>query len=244
MLHQKQYCFELAAITPQCMGDNISATLHASLNGTDCSVTKAQYSIKAYCVSQLGKTDDELLKTLLSDLLTYGAAAQAYTHYKTESLVTEGLSLTPSSYTALSGKTEEFVGAADPDTAWRSAYLSLSNNVDLNLIFCAKDMEGLSVELSINGRTETVTDFAPVEGQDGCYAITYHGILASEFDLPVSASFYKDGAQVGNTLNYSVNTYICSKQADSDATLAALVQALYNYGKTANTYYFERNLVK
>ena len=94
----------------------------------------------------------------------------------------------------------------------------------------------------INGRTETVTDFTRVDGEYNLYQITFHGILATEFDLPVSASFYRDGAQVGNTLKYSVNTYICSKQNDSDKALAAMVRALYNYGATANTYYFERYL--
>ena len=239
-----QYCFELAAVTPQCMGDNISATLYATVDGCTASVTKAEYSVRTYCTNLLAKTDDELLITLLSDLLTYGAAAQTYTGYKTDALVTDGLDLSPSTFAELSGLKEEFVGTADPDTFWKSASLTLRNNVDMNLCFVTDSIEGLSVVLEINGRTETVTDFTPVDGEENLYQITFHGILATEFDLPVSASFYRNGAQVGNTLNYSVNTYICSKQNDSNAALATMVQALYNYGATANTYYFERYLVQ
>ena len=239
-----RYCFELADINPQCMGDTISATLYATYDGTEYTDTIAEYSVRDYCVNMLAKTNDDLFVTLLSDLLSYGAAAQIYTNYKTDTLVTEGLSLSPSTFTALSGLTEEFVGTADPDTFWKSAGLTLSNNVDMNLFFCTDNVEGLSVVLEINGRTETVTDFTPVDGEEGLYQITFHGILATEFDLPVSASFYREGTQVGNTLNYSVNTYICSKQNDSDKALAAMVRALYNYGATANTYYFERYLVQ
>ena len=239
-----RYNFEFEKITPQYMGQPVDVTVTANYGDYIFSHTNSGYSVRKYCVNQLAKTDDELLITLLSDLLTYGAAAQTYTNYKTDTLVTDGLSLSPSTFAELSGLKEEFVGTADPDTFWKSASLTLRNNVDVNLCFVTDSIEGLSVVLEINGRTETVTDFTPVDGEENLYQITFHGILATEFDLPVSASFYRDGAQVGNTLNYSVNTYICSKQSDSDEALAALVRALYNYGATANTYYFERYLVQ
>ena len=237
-----QYCFELTAITPQCMGDNISATLYAKAGRKTRSVTKAEYSVRAYCANMLAKTDDSLFVTLLSDLLTYGAAAQNYTGYKTDSLVTDGLDLTPTPTPRLAGLTEEFVGTADPNTYWTSASLTLRNNVDMNLFFETDDLEGLSVVLEINGRTETFTDITPAFGEQPGYQITYHGILATEFGLPVSASFYRNGVKIGNTLKYTVNAYACSKQYDSDKTLAAMVLALVNYGSTANYYYFARYL--
>ena len=237
-----RYCFEFTHINPQLMGEPVDVTVTAQMNGYTYSHTNSGYSIRTYCVNMLATTDDPLLKTLLSDLLTYGAAAQTYTNYKTDALVTDGLSLSPSAFAELSGLQEEFVGTSDPDTFWKSASLTLHNNVDLNLCFITDNIEDLSVVLEINGRTETVTDFTPVSGEENLYRITFRGILATEFDLPVLASFYRNGEQVGNTLKYSVNTYICSKQNNSDAVLTAMVRALYNYGATANTYFFERYL--
>ena len=237
-----KYRFEFENVTPQCMGQSIDVTVTANYGDYTFSHTNTGYSVRQYCVNMLGKSDDSLLRTLLSDILVYGAKAQLYTGYKTDALVTDGLDLTPSTFPELSGLAAEFVGTADPETFWRSASLTLRNNVDMNLFFHTDNIEGLSVVLEINGRTETLTDFTAASGEENLYQINFHGILATEFDLPVRASFYRSGAQVGNTLSYSVNTYICSKQDDCDADLAALVRALYNYGATANTYYFERYL--
>ena len=237
-----RYCFEFTHITPQFMGEPVDVTVTAQQSGYTYSHANSGYSIRTYCVNMLARTDDPLLKTLLSDLLTYGAAAQTYTGYKANALVTDGLDLSPSTFTELSGLKEEFVGTADPDTFWKSASLTLCNNVDMNFCFVTDSIENLSVVLEINGRTETVADFTPVDGEENIYRLTFHGILATEFDLPVSVSFYRDGAQVGDTLKYSVNTYICRKQNDSDTALTTMVQALYNYGAAANTYYFERYL--
>ena len=49
----------------------------------------------------------------------------------------------------------------------------------------------------------------------------------------MTASFARSGAAIGNTLTYSVNAYVQSKQNDSNAALQALVKALYNYGASA-----------
>ena len=48
--------------------------------------------------------------------------------------------------------------------------------------------------------------------------------------------------QIGNTLQYSVNIYICNKQNDGNEAFAELVKALYNYGASSLKYYQERML--
>ena len=57
-----------------------------------------------------------------------------------------------------------------------------------------------------------------------------------EFDDTVSATFYCDGRSIGRTVNYSVNTYICSMQNSENVRLRELVRALYNYGRSAKAY--------
>lgn len=233
-----EYCFELTRIVPQYMGENISATVYASNNGTEYSDTVANYSVKAYCENQLAKyPNDASLKTLLSDLLTYGAAAQQYTGYRTDALVTNGLSLAPSTYPSLSGKTVQLSGTVSSAADWKSATLILSNTLAVRFTFTAQSVENLTVQCSIDGRTQAFDADEFVSCGDGLWYVDFRGIKATEFDDTVTASFAQNGTQVGRSVGYSVNTYICSTQNNTAIPgLAQLVQAIYNYGASAKVY--------
>ena len=229
------YCFELTMTLPQYMGENISAVLHATYNGEDKTAAITSYSIRQYCVNQLANNPSAKLKTLLSDLLTYGAAAQQYAGYKTNELVTSGLSLAPSTFTELSGKTVSFSGTADAATDWLSATLVLRNTLAVRFYFTAESTTGLTVRCSVNGRTQTfaASDFVKTGSR---YYVEMGNIEATEFDTAVTASFYRNNTQIGRSASYSVNTYVCSTQNSGSANLRALVRALYNYGAAASAY--------
>lgn len=233
------YCFTYTGINPQCMGDSISATLYATKNGTEESVTKDSYSVRQYCVNKLADPSvTDTLRTLLSDILAYGAAAQTYMSYNTSALVNEGSDIenpTYSTFSEISGFAPSFNGTAANDVRWVGAGLTLTNNVAMTFRFYAESVDGLTVTVVINGRPQTFTasDFIAVDGKANTYEISFTGIMANEFADNVTASFARSGAQVGNSVSYSVNAYVQSKQADSDANLAALVKALYNYGASA-----------
>lgn len=229
-----RYCFEFTRVMPQCLGDNIEATIFAKKNGKTVSDTVETYSVLAYCENQLAKTDDAKLIALLSDLLSYGAAAQVYTGYKTDALVTSGLDLTPTAFTALDGKKVSFTGEKSEAADWYSATLGLANDLSMRFTFTAQSVDGLSVDVTINGRTQTFTKFE--SAGDGRYAVTFRGIKATEFDDAVTAVFKQNGTPIGRTVTYSVNTYISNTHACDNASLAALVQALYNYGASAEAY--------
>lgn len=228
--------FTYTGITPQKMTDNISATVYATKDDKTVSDTVAEYSVRKYCENQLAKNPETEFKTLLSDLLTYGAAAQTYTGYKADALATAGLDLTPSAFSALSGKNASFSGTKDANVDWSSATLVLSNALAVRFNFRAASVEGLTVTVSINGRTETFEAKDFVSAGDGKYYIDFCGIKAAEFDDTVTASFAVNGAAVGRTVSYSVNTYICGTQNVENANLQALVRALYNYGAAAKNY--------
>ena len=216
------------------MGDNIRAVLNVTLGEDEYSCEKAEYSVRDYCANQLDGTEDGKLIALLSDLLTYGAASQTYTGYHTDSLVTDGLDLTPSAFAALEGKKVSFTGDRNADIDWCSATLVLSNDLATRFTFTADSIDGLAVEVSINGRTQTFTEFTDLGS--GRYCITFDGIKATEFDDAVTAIFKRSGEPVGRTVSYSVNTYICGTQNCGNANLEALVKALYNYGASAKAY--------
>ena len=233
----ESYVFTYTGINPQCMGDSITATLYATKNGTEETVSVENYSVRQYCVNKLAdETISASLRTLLSDMLAYGAAAQTYMDYKTDALVNAGEINNPtySTFAALSGLSASFDGTAAADIYWAGAGLTLTNSVAMTFRFYAASVDGLTVKVTVNGTTQEFTQFTAVA--EGVYEIAVTGISADEFGDTVSASFYSGETQVGNTVSYSVSTYVQAKQADSNANLAALVKALYNYGASAKAF--------
>ena len=236
------HTFAFTAINPQCMGDNVAAKLYATVSGTEYTDEIANYSVRQYCINKLAdESISAAARTLISDVLAYGAAAQTYMSYNTSAPVNVGSDIknpTCSTYKALSGYASSFRGTAAEDVCWVAAGLTLTNSVAMTFRFYAASVDGLTVNVEINGRTQTFTasDFIAVDGKSNTYEISFKGIKANEFADSVTASFARNGAQIGNTVSYSVNTYICAKQADSNANLAALVKALYNYGASAAAY--------
>ena len=234
------HSFLFEGVNPQCMGDNISATLSVTYDGNNYSCTKASYSVKTYCTDMLSKsTTTAKLRKLLSDTLAYGAAAQTYMSYKTNALVTSGVTGTSySTFTALSGLTPTFTGTAVESPCWTGASLTLTDDVAMVFRFASPNKTGLSVKVTYSGKTTTFsgTSITAVSGMSGVYEVKLTGIKATDFGQTVTAKFYKSSAQVGDTLGYSVNTYVCAKQNDSSTALKNLVRALYNYGASAAAY--------
>ena len=233
----ENYVFTYTGINPQCMGDNISATLYATKNGVEESDTQETYSVRQYCVNKLAdNTISAELRSLLSDMLAYGAAAQTYMSYKIGTLVTDGEITNPaySTFANLSGNAASFDGEADASIFWISAGLTLTDSAAMRFRFYANSVSDLIVNVLINGRETNYTEFTSIG--NGVYEITFTGISAEEFGDTVTATFERDSEQVGNELSYSVNAYVQSKQSDSNASLAALVKALYNYGASAEAF--------
>lgn len=233
-----KYVFTYTGINPQCIGDALTATLYATANGVNSTVSIENYSVRQYCVNLLADgTISAELRTLLSDLLAYGAAAQVYMQYNTDALVTDGLeTLTCSTFEALTDCGAVLEGDADASVYWLGAGLTLTDSAEMTLRFHADSVDGLIVYLEINGKTQTLTEFTPADGEEDVYVITRSDISAEDYGSVVSCVFERDDEQVGNTLHYSVNAYVQAKQNDSDASLAALVRALYNYGASAAAY--------
>lgn len=230
--------FVFEGVNPQCMGDNICAVLKVTLGEDEYSCEKAEYSVRAYCVHQLEQhPDDEELANLLSDTLFYGEAAQNYTGYKTETLVTDDLDIDPSLHSLLEGmygKKVSFTGEQDETTCWTGATLVLTNNLGIRYYFVTDSTDGLSIEITVNGRTQTFNTFEAAGS--GKYFVTLYGINATELGETVTAKFFRNGEQLGAAANYSVNTYICAMKDCKDADLKSLVRALYDYGASAKAY--------
>ena len=86
--------FEYRGLVASQMTDDVYAVAYTEINGEKCYSDAKKYSILQYAYNMLGKTgsnetDDNELKDLLNNMLAYGALAQQYTGYKTDSLATD-----------------------------------------------------------------------------------------------------------------------------------------------------------
>ena len=118
---------------------------------------------------------------------------------------------------------------------WKNASLNMSNDMAVRFGITADAPDAYTYEITINGKTTVYTGEDLVSDANGVYYLYFRGIMATQFDYPITAVIKKDGVQVGRTLTYSVNTYILNNQNDEGA-LGDLLRALINYSKSAEAY--------
>ena len=234
-----RYTFCFTGINAQKMGDNVSATVYATVDGKQVSACVAEYSVRAYCVNQLNKyADDAKLVKLISDLLVYGEKTQIYQEYKTDKLVTEGLELSPSTFTQLDQSFDKFAvtGTADASSAFSGVTLVLSNKVEMRLVIKTADPAAFTYRVNVAGMDYEYTAADLMDAGDGKYYLYFDELKATTFDQSVTANILRDGQIVGQTVTYSVNSYIYRNQNTEDAVLGQLLEAIYNYGHSAKEY--------
>lgn len=231
-----RYCFRFSGIYAQKMGDNISATLYAMVNGMQLTDCVAKYSVRTYCVNQLNRADiDAKTVRLISDLLVYGEKTQLYMGYKTDELVTEGLTLSPSTFSRLDDSFDKKTvsGNADWDVRYSGVTIVLGNKVKLRLTVKTDDPSAFTYTVKARGAEKVYTADDLVKVSEGTYYLYFDGLKATCFNDTVTASIQRDGKTIGQTVTYSVNTYILNNQDVKDQSLREMLEAVYNYGCSA-----------
>ena len=251
-----EYVFPFG-VSPQCMGDNIKAELILDDEVLD---TVETYSVRQNCLNLLAKNPSDELKTLIADLLEYGAMSQVYTNYKTDELVNEGIT----------GQTE-FVPLADDEE--NKLYVTYSMDETTNEVYYLTaagvyfdSINRLYFKLHAEGVTDSnfevvITDMQgnkvsrlPSEFEEigeNLYMVYTDPIYASELSFSEEDGDYywysvslntvqiKKGKRVLTAVQnldyYSLASYVYSKQNSSNA-MADLAIALYNYGLSAAAY--------
>ena len=225
-----QYVFTFTGIAPQCMGDNITAEL---MKADEVVYTKDNYSVRQNAINLMneeGATD--ALKTLLVDMLNYGAKAQLYKNYKTDALANAGYEETASDATPSEVDNVKEVSASK-NAAYNIKALGVRFDYDNKLYvrFIAESTEGLVVKI---GGTEATIE---ADG-NGNYIAYSEGIGALGFATTYTFELILGGETI-QTAEYSVNSYAYSMR--EHATMSELALALYNYGKSAMAYNAENN---
>ena len=252
------YKYSYSNIAPQCMGDNIKAEL---ILGEAVLDVQEEYSVKTYCMNTLAKSAETLnmseekysaLRTLIADILTYGAKAQLYRGYKVGSLVNEGVE----------GATE-FVelGASDKyiDVSKREedgikitasgVYFDYTNS--LYVKFCAPGLgEGdISFEVLNDATGEKVeyglSQCRLINEETSEYMLILDPVCPTEYNdlycIDMNVADARGRFRLAQSLEYNLASYVYSMQnrVDDDGNLtpmAELARATYNYGLSASAF--------
>ena len=238
-----RYEFKFPGINPQKMGDNICATLYATVDGVPVSVQIANYSLVKNCDNQLKKSSlDAKTRTMLSDVLMYGEKAQIVTNYNTDVLVTSLLSaastLTPSTYPdALDSSLDmqKRTGTKDARVQFTGVTLSLGSKMAVRVAVTCTDTSLFTYKVTVSGREYTYTgaELVPVtDGSDGKYYLFFNQMKATEFGNKITFTCWEDDTQISYTIEYSVYTFIYRNMTKVDANTQELLKAIYNYGES------------
>ena len=245
------YVFDFVNIAPNQMNDLISATLYAEKDGEVGVSLPVEYGVAKYSYNMLSRyTDDAYaeFRTLLVDLLNYGAQSQSYTGYNTDNLV--NASLTEAQKAWGTAENREYVSVLDtayetvenPIATWKGAGLNLKDRVEIRLTLEARNPGNLVVK----ARTEDGKEwempagwFEPVS--DGRYYVYFNGLNAGQMSEPVYFTVYEGDTVVSNTLRYSIESYVYSQSNKTapDESLLALLKTMMKYGDAAHNYITE-----
>ena len=237
--------FDYAGISPQAMGDDIEIKFYGIKDGVKYWGETYTYSVTTYVTSTLSKsTTSAKLKTMLVDLMYYGAACQIYQNYKTDSLMTNVLkdeqkklrstgelnltNIKDSSYATCKNRLVRF-GTA----------LRLNNAVELAIPLNMTNvtLEELSFKVKIGSRDLTYTYSDNPEnfekGKDGYWYFYFDGVYANQMSDEVFITAYRGDEQVSYTLKYSVESYAATV---TDSKLKKVTDAMMRYGNSAKAY--------
>ena len=249
VLNGSYYYFTLTGITAVRMGDMVEAVLHMTKNGAEYISNTDSYSVTTYAYAMLGSSTDSKMLTLCADLLRYGAEAQRFKGYRTDSLVDANMTEAQKAYLSDTNAltftaTDSFLGdLTDPTVTWVGKTLDLGSKVGMKFVFNAKSYNGdiskLTMKVSYQGsngeaKTVTLTNPAVYSAASKYYSFTFYGLLASELRTVVDVAIFEGETQLSETLRYSAESY-ASK--NTTGALATLCKALFAYSDSAKTFF-------
>lgn len=232
------------------MSSLVTVTLYAERNGALFSSSCVNYSVLTYATNLLSKTTDENLKTLLVDMLNYGAAAQRYFGYNLAAPANGNLTQEQSAWGTqdMPAVTSccEIVPQDNATVRFKSASLLLEEKVAiryyLDLTAYVGSAEDLELHVSyrdLNGAEQTtVIDGSAGTVQQGLLRVSFDSLNAAQMRTVCSASVVSKstGQQISDTLIYSIGSYVARAPADKNTDLFELLIAMMKYGDSTAAY--------
>ena len=234
------YYFEFTGIGPQCLADNIDVKLLCDGNVMD---TRTGFSVKAYCdtvaaksAADLNMTEEqfEKLKTLMADMLEYGAEAQKYANHSTESLAN-------TSPWVAESKTKDYI--APKDYVFSSETPTGDNRIksvalDIRSVNKIVFKVNVASENTVKAKVYNLTKGAIVEEKElsevGEHLIYTDAIYATGYDEVYEIELVDRSGNILHSLKFSSSAYVNS--TSEDPSIGNLVKRLYIYGRSAQNY--------
>ena len=244
------HVFTFAGINSTEMGSKVTATLYATKNGQTVEGQTVNYSVLTYVKNMLSKTTDAKFRTLLVDLLNYGASAQTYFVYNTANLVNKDLTAEQQSWaTQDDPRLENHKSKTVNEGAtvhFKTVTLKLEEKISmyfyLNLEEYTGDVNDLEAHMTFNGQ-EIIVDGStfptrPYSGVDYKVAIMDRANALQMRQMVTVELFSKTTHErVSDTVTYSIVSFANSKVNDTDTGLKTLTQNMIKYGDAARAYF-------
>ena len=198
-----------------------------------------EYSVKNYAQLLLTKSDSTELKTLLSDLLVYGAEAQELAGDPKDTYVTSGVvglapSQTPDNMVVLYGAETKDDLTKGETVKIKSSKLSMTNGVeisfDLDMLETDDDTSEYTVSMTVNGREQMVK----VTSVGYFHRALFNAVYSYELFDNVEVNVYKGNVRASKTFSFSLASYLDALNSDPQYT--DITNAYYNYCYSSHIY--------
>ena len=247
------YVFTYDNINSFELGNTVYAEINTRKIGFEDVVytsAKDEYSIKMYAENMLEKSADAELKTLIVDMLNYGAAAQLYFNYNEPNLANAGLTEEQKAFATKELADIKSYKQVDVNNnakvSIRGCTLNLINNVE-NIFYVnlkeynAEDVRAVITYIDYNGKTRQTT----INGTDfvesnGAYKITFADLAVSDMRSVFTMVIYDihTNEAISDSYTYSIESYIASTMSKmTDPELLFLLEAMIKYGDSSEKYF-------
>lgn len=229
-----QYIYDYTGVSPQCLGDEVTATLMLgeTVLTDPITVTAAGLCRKVLeregVYGEMSEDDYKPLADMVSSLLIYCGEAQKYVNYKTNDLVSNGVTYTSSDEEQLPREELKDNGAYVKFTGASMVYNSKTYMI---FYFEADSIEGLQLKLT-SGNAQCQLKI--VKLGEKSYSVISPAISASQYKDMLTLTAYRDGIP-GASLSYSIGCYANAMQQTGTGD-AALALAAYRYGLATSRY--------
>lgn len=246
------WVYTYTGIAAKEMGSLVTATVHGTKDGTEYAGKSLEYSVKQYAYNKLkdGKTDAKF-KTMLVDMLNYGAAAQEYWGYNPKHLVNAELSNDQKAYATPNVPTltdNRAVSGTANGLELKGITLLMQEKIAIKYYFTHKNYTGKMSDLTMkvtyvdsNGQTQTCEitgDKFTTNGDN--YAVVFDELNPTQLHTVCTAEvFDKDGKKVSQTVTYSAESYAARKLANGNPNekFAKLLGEMMKYGDSSAKYF-------
>lgn len=259
-------------LPPQYVKDNIDVVAYSTIqkDGQTVQVWGPTYSrsVLTYVNSQINNSaiasdsasaKYKALRTMLVDMLNYGAAAQVKANYDTANLANAGLTETQKSWASAdiaSWNTVKSYNAEtieNPTARFAAGALKLDDAVVPKMTFALKDgvvdINDITMKVTVGGQTFTYNAIDNPEnfenykqnvngalGVENRYFFYFDDILANQMFDTIRFQIFVNGVAVSSVCTYSVESYVYDAYNISSDADKVLLRSMMKYGKAATIY--------